>query len=103
MSLFRFTQWISEGPKVLAYGDGTQQRDFTYVDDIARGTISGLKPLGYEILKLGSDTPVVLMDTIRLIEDLAYKQAKLTFKPAHVTTVYTTWAGGIDKPERLLG
>lgn len=102
MSLFRFTQWISEGRPVLVYGDGTQQRDFTYVDDIARGTIAGLKPLGYEIINLGSDTPVVLLDTIRLIEELTGRQANLQYRPCHPADVLATWAG-IEKAERLLG
>jgi len=47
MSLFRFVQWISEGRPVIVYGDGKQERDFTYVDDIARGTLAVLKPIGY--------------------------------------------------------
>lgn len=102
MSLFRFTQWIGEGRPVLVYGDGTQQRDFTYVDDIARGTIAGLKPLGYEIINLGSDTPVVLMDTIRLIEELSGKRANLQYQPRHPADVLATWAD-IGKAERLLG
>jgi UDP-glucuronate 4-epimerase len=57
MSLFRFAQWISEGRSVEIYGDGSQSRDFTYVDDIARGTILGLRPLGYEVVNLGGDRP----------------------------------------------
>ncbi len=101
MSLFRFTQWISEGRPVLIYGDGSQQRDFTYVDDIARGTIAGLKPVGYEVINLGSDTPVPLMDTVRLIEDLTGKQATLEFHPFPKADVYATWAD-ISKAERLL-
>src|SRR5262245_4290783 len=60
MSLFRFVQWISEDRPVLVYGDGLQERDFTFVDDVARGTIAGLKPVGYEIINLGSDEPIVL-------------------------------------------
>jgi len=44
MSLFRFVQWISEGRPVIVFGDGRQSRDFTYVDDIARGTVAALKP-----------------------------------------------------------
>ena len=40
MSLFRFVQWVSEQRPVVVYGDGTQSRDFTYVDDITRGTIA---------------------------------------------------------------
>lgn len=92
MSLFRFVQWISEGRPVTVYGDGTQSRDFTYVDDIARGTIAGLKPLGYEVINLGSDQPVVLIDAIHMIEELCGKEAQLVFKPAHAADVKATWA-----------
>ena len=102
MSLFRFTQWIFEERPVHIYGDGTQQRDFTYVDDIARGTIAGLKPMGYEIINLGSDAPVPLMDTVRLIEDLTGKQATLEFHPFPKADVFATWAD-IGKANRLLG
>ena len=102
MSLFRFTQWISEDRPVLVYGDGTQKRDFTYVDDIARGTIAGLKPLGYEVINLGSDTPVAIVDAIHLIEELTGKAAQLHHKPRHPADVYATWAD-ISKAERLLG
>ncbi len=102
MSLFRFVKWISEGEPVVVFGDGQQKRDFTYVDDIARGTILGLKPLGYEIINLGSDTPVVLMDAIRLIERLTGSEANLVFKPRHPADVLATWAD-IGKAERLLG
>jgi UDP-glucuronate 4-epimerase len=82
MSLFRFVQWISEGRPVIVYGDGQQSRDFTYVDDIARGTIAGLRPLGYEVINLGSDRPVVLMDAIRLMEELVGKKANIEYGPA---------------------
>jgi len=58
MMPFRMVQWISEGRPVSVYGDGQQSRDFTYVDDIARGTVLALKPLGYEVVNLGSDRPV---------------------------------------------
>ena len=74
MSLFRFVQWISEEQEVTVFGDGQQSRDFTYVDDIARGTIKALKPLGYETINLGSDEPVVLMDAIHLIEQMVGKR-----------------------------
>lgn len=101
MSPFRFVQWIIEGYPVTVYGDGQQSRDFTYVDDIARGTIAGLQSLGYEVINLGSDTPVVLMDAIRLVEKLLGRKACLEFKPRHPADVLATWAD-IGKAGRLL-
>ncbi len=101
MSLFRFVQWISEGEDVMVFGDGRQSRDFTYVDDIARGTIQALRPLGYETINLGSNEPIVLLDAIRLIEELVGKEAKFEFRPRHPADVMATWAD-ITKAVELL-
>ena len=102
MSLFRFVQWISEGRPVIVYGDGQQSRDFTYVEDIARGTIATLVPLGYEVINLGSDQPVVLMDAIRMIAELVGCTPNVQFHPAQTADVRATWAD-ISKAQRLLG
>ena len=102
MSLFRFVQWISEERPVLVYGDGRQSRDFTYVNDIPRGTIAGLKPLGYEVVNLGSDQPTVLMNVLQMIEQLVGKPAQIEFQSMHRADVPATWAD-ISKAERLLG
>ncbi|MCZ6622884.1 MAG: GDP-mannose 4,6-dehydratase [Deltaproteobacteria bacterium] len=101
MSLFRFVQWMSEGRPVTVYGDGKQSRDFTYVDDIARGTVAALKPVEYEVINLGSDRPVVLNDAIRLVERLVDRRAHIESKPRHPADVMATWAE-IGKAERLL-
>jgi len=102
MSLFRFVQWINEGKPVTLFGDGGQSRDFTYVDDIARGTIAALKPLGYEIVNLGSDHPAVLMDVLRSIEKKLGREAQLVFKPPHLADIRATWAD-VTKAGQLLG
>jgi UDP-glucuronate 4-epimerase len=101
MSLFRFVQWVSEGRPVIVYGDGQQSRDFTYVDDIARGTLAALQPPGYEVVNLGSDHPVVLNDALRLVEGLVGRKAKIEFRPRHPADVLATWAD-IAKAEKLL-
>lgn len=101
MSLFRFVQWISEGRPVIVYGDGTQQRDFTYVGDIARGTVAALKPMGYEVINLGSDRPVTVNDALRLTEQLVGRKATIVARPAHPADVTATWAH-IEKAARLL-
>ena len=86
---------------LTAYGDGTQEWDLTYVDDIARGTLLALKSLGYEVINLGNDRPIVLMDAAQLIEELLGKKAIIQYKPRHPADVPATWAD-IGKAERLL-
>ncbi len=101
MSIFRFVRWIAENEPLTLYGDGTQERDFTYVDDIARGTLLGLKPLGYEIINLGSDRPVKLQQIIKSIEHLLGQGALIHSRPVHPADVPATWAD-VSKARRLL-
>jgi nucleoside-diphosphate-sugar epimerase len=101
MSLFRFVQWIREGRPVTVFGDGRQERDFTYVDDVARGTIASLQPFGYEIFNLGSDEPVVLADAVKLVEEYTGRSAQVVYEPRHKADVLATWAN-IDKAGRML-
>ncbi len=102
MSIFRFIRWIAEGEPIQVFGDGLQERDFTYVDDIARGTIAALKPLGYEIINLGGDRPVSLKWIIETIENLLGKKAVWQTEPMHPADVKATWAD-ITKARTLLG
>ena len=66
------------------------------------GPVAGLKPSGYEIINLGSDTPIVLMDMIHLVEELTGKKAEIEHKPTHPADVRATWAD-IGRAEKLLG
>lgn len=102
MSVFRFIRWIDEGSELILYGDGLQRRDFTYVDDIAEGTIKALKPLGFEIINLGNSHPHSMNELIHLIEEGLGKKARITQLPVHPTDMDATWAD-IAKAERLLG
>ncbi len=82
MSMFRFAQWISEGRPLRLNGDGEQSRGFTYVDDIARGTIQALKPLGYEIINLGGHETIKINELIRTLEALIGRKALIERYPA---------------------
>jgi nucleoside-diphosphate-sugar epimerase len=101
MSIFRFVKWISEGRPVSVNGDGRQERDFTHVDDVARGTVLALRPTGYEVINLGSHRPVPLLDVVRLIEKETGAVAKVEHGPELSSDVPTTWAD-IAKARRLL-
>ena len=101
MATFRFIKWIMEGAPLEIFGDGNQMRDFTYVDDIARGTIDALKPLGYEIINLGNNHPYKLSETIKLMEKSIGKKAYFDYKEFHKADMRATWAD-IDKAQAFL-
>jgi UDP-glucuronate 4-epimerase len=103
MSIFRFIKWIDQETPLEVFGDGSQSRDFTYVDDIARGTIAAIKPLGYEIINLGGGkNPVSLQTIIGRLEELLGKKAVIDNKAFHIADIKETWAD-IGKADRLLG
>lgn len=102
MSVFRFVQRIREGRPITVFGDGSMSRDFTYVDDVARGTIAALRPLGYEIANLGGDHPYAVNELVAAIESALGRRAQVQRAPAHPADVPRT-AASIEKARRLLG
>lgn len=102
MSVFRFIRRMAEGEPIVVFGDGSQERDFTYVDDIARGTVAALRPLGYEIVNLGGDRPIRLSTVIDEIAKLVGRPLQIERRPAHPADVPATWAD-VSKAQRLLG
>jgi nucleoside-diphosphate-sugar epimerase len=102
MVMFRFTQWIKEGRPVCLNGDGSQSRGFTYVDDIARGTILGLKPLGYEIINLGGHESITINEMIARLEELLGETALVDRHPFHKADMLSNLAD-VTKARTLLG
>jgi len=102
MAPFRFIKWIHEGTPITVFGDGTQTRDFTYVDDIARGTLLASKPMGYQVINLGGGKrPISLMDFIHKIEDRLGKKAEIVWKEMAATEMIDTSAD-IRKAKEML-
>lgn len=102
LAMFRFVQWIAEGRPVKINGDGSQSRGFTYIDDVARGVLLGLKPLGFEIINLGGHEAITVLDLVKLIEDLLGKKARLEFLPFHPADMMKNLAD-VRKAGQLLG
>ncbi len=102
LALFRFVQWISEGLPVRVNGDGEQSRGFTYIDDIARGTILALKPVGHEIINLGGHEVITINNLIKLIEEVTGKKANVQHGPPNPADMFTNWAD-VSKAGQLLG
>jgi nucleoside-diphosphate-sugar epimerase len=102
MVMFRFVQWIFENKVLQVNGDGEQSRGFTYVDDIARGTIMGLKPLGFQVINLGGHETIKINELIRLFEEKISQKAGVNHRPAHPADMKANWAN-VEKAQQLLG
>jgi UDP-glucuronate 4-epimerase len=102
LSIFRFVQWISEGQPVRVNGDGEQSRGFTYIDDIARGIIAALKPLGFEIINLGGHEVITINNLIKLIEDVVGRKAIIQYGPPDPADMRSNWAD-VTRAGELLG
>jgi len=103
MCMFRFIKWIDEGSPIELFGDGSQSRDFTYVTDIADGTIKAMKHVGYEIINLGGgNRPCPINFVISEIEKHLKKKAVIKHLPFHKADILETWAN-IQKANDLLG
>jgi len=92
MALFKFTKNIIEGKPIEVYNYGNMKRDFTYIDDAIKGTISALeKCYPYEIFNIGNSKPISLKYFISLIEkelNLKAKKKLLPLQPGDVKVTY---------------
>lgn len=103
MSPFIFADKLLKGEELPVFGDGSQSRDFTFVDDIAKGTILAAKKLKYEIINLGGgNNPFTLLEMISLMEKYSGKKAKLHLGPKVMADMDVTWAD-ISKAKEILG
>lgn len=102
MVMFRFCQWIAEGKPVIVNGNGEQSRGFTYLDDIARGTIQALKPLGFEVINLGGHEVITINRLIHMLEARIGKRAQISYEPFHRADVHTNQAD-VNRAKMLLG
>jgi nucleoside-diphosphate-sugar epimerase len=83
-------------------GDGTQSRGFTYIDDIARGTILALKPLGFEIINIGGHEVITINELIAIMEDAIGKKAVVHHGPPNPADMFTNQAD-VTRAGQLLG
>lgn len=103
MAYYRFAEQICKGEPIAVFNHGAMKRDFTYIDDIVRGTIAAID-LGAacEVFNLGNNRPVDLLYLIHLLEETLGKQAVKEMRPMQTGEVIETFAD-IEKSQKLLG
>jgi len=105
MAYWSFLEAMWHGSPIKVFNYGKNQRDFTYIDDVTKGVLSALsaKDLDlYEIINLGNNKPVGLMDFISTLEELSGFTAIKEMVPAQPGDVIATYAS-IDKASAKLG
>ncbi len=94
---------ILDGEEIEISGDGSRSRDYTYIGDIANGTIRAMeKPLGFEVINLGNNRPVSLNELVQVFEKVTNQKAKVKSRPSNKASVESTCAD-ISKAKKLLG
>lgn len=103
MAPLKFTRRVMRGITIDQYGDGSSERDYTYISDIVDGILLSLdKPLGTEVLNLGRGDPCRLSDFIRTVEKLCGVSAKINVMPEQPGDVQRTCAD-VSKAQDCLG
>jgi UDP-glucuronate 4-epimerase len=102
MAIYQFTDRILRGQPIPFFGDGTSERDYTYVDDIVAGVVATTtRRFGYEVINLGESQVTRLSELVALIEKSLGKKAVLNRQPEQPGDVPRTFAD-ISKARRLL-
>jgi UDP-glucuronate 4-epimerase len=121
MAYWKFTASILAGQPIDVYAEGKQERDFTYIDDVAEGVVrlidhlaepnpawTGARPdtstsrAPYRVYNLGNNRPVPLMSFIKTIETALGKKAQLRFLPAQPGDVPAT-AADVEPLRQAIG
>jgi UDP-glucuronate 4-epimerase len=73
LAIHRFVRRLSDGEPITMFGDGSEARDYTYIDDIVSGVVSAVDwtrtgPIDLEVFNLGGNETVALA---RLITEIS--------------------------------
>ena len=104
LAIHQFTRRIYAGQSIDQFGDGTTRRDYTYIDDIIKGTMAALAYDGplYDFFNLGESQTIQLKELIAAIENALGKKAKINQLPEQPGDMPLTYAD-ISKARKLLG
>lgn len=107
LAIHKFTKLIINEEEIPFYGDGTTERDYTYIDDIIDGVLRAIQWVEngqgrYEIFNLGESRTINLKQMVTTLEKALGKKAKLKVLPMQPGDVKRTYAD-ITKAQKILG
>jgi len=103
LAIHKFARLMVAREPIPVYGDGTSQRDYTYVGDVVAGIRASMDYEGsqYEVINVGSSSAVELLQMVRMLEEVLGLKARQTACSPKPGDVPWTWAD-IAKAQRLL-
>ena len=104
LAIHKFAKLISSGRPIPVFGDGSTRRDYTYIEDIVAGVRGAIHydRSRYEVINLGNNATVTLLEMIRGIEGALGRPATINWQPEQAGDVPQTWAS-VTKARELLG
>jgi UDP-glucuronate 4-epimerase len=107
LAIYKFTKQILKEEEICIFGDGTTERDYTYVDDIIQGidraiTWSSTGSHKYEVFNLGRSDTIKLNYLVKKLESKLDIKAKIKYLPMQPGDVTITYAD-ILKSKEILG
>jgi len=106
MGIHKFVKAVLNGDEIEVYGDGTQTRDFTFVDDIVQANVLASQApqehVAGQAFNIGGGNRISVTDLIELIANIAGKPARVRHTEKQKGDVNDTWAD-VSRAESALG
>ncbi|MBU3112415.1 GDP-mannose 4,6-dehydratase [Clostridium lacusfryxellense] len=107
LAIYKFTKLIFDGKEISLYGDGTSQRDYTYIEDIVQGIAKAITWASkgnhkYEVFNLGRSDTITLKYMLQRLEYEIGQKANIKYLPMQPGDVTITYAD-ISKSKDILG
>lgn len=103
LAIRKFTDHILAGEPITLFGDGTSSRDYTFVEDIVRGTIAALQSdLDWAVINLGGHHPVTLSELVEELQQALGREAVIERLPMQPGDMVRTYAD-VRRAKELLG
>jgi len=93
MAIHKFVRLLESGEPLPAFGDGSSERDYTYVDDILDGVVKAHdKIAGYRIYNLGESKTTGLRRLVEAVGEATGREPRVDWQPSQPGDVPRTFA-----------
>ena len=93
MAIHKFVKAILNGEEITVFGDGTQTRDFTFINDVVEANIlAGNSEIEGGVFNVGGGSRISVNKLIKLLEEIIGKEARIKYIEKQKGDVWDTLA-----------